>query len=65
VLGTDDSEVPPVQGSHVGQLEQLSDRDDGGVRRAAWQVGVAAHELSRTLQVDCGDGDLLGLAGGD
>ena len=62
VVGTDNGEVPPVQGGHVGQLEPFGDCDDRSVDRAEWQVGVGAHELGHTRQVGSSDINVLELA---
>ena len=45
---TNDSEVPPVQGSHVGQLESPSDCDGRGVDHAQWPVVIGARKLSHS-----------------
>jgi hypothetical protein len=56
VLGSDDGEVAPVQGGHVGQRQPFCDGDDRGVDGAQRQVSIGAHELGHARHAGCGEG---------
>ena len=49
--GTDNSEMPMIEGAHFGELQPFRDGDDKGVGAPEWEVRVALDQFSGPSQI--------------